>query len=305
MSQTPPPEVPGDRAPTPAAAFERLVNIIERLRAPDGCPWDREQTHRTLRPHLLEEAYETLEAIDAADDAALCEELGDLLMQPVLHAQIAAEENRFDIIRILDNISEKLIRRHPHVFGDTLVSDSGEVLRNWDAIKRAEKAAKSSSPETAAPASVLDDVPSTLPSLSLALKVSKKAARVGFEWPDVGAVMEKLHEEVAELEEALSTPNGDPQHVADELGDLLFTAVNIARWQKIDPELALRDMVSRFSIRFRAMEAKARRNNLDLQQLSPQQWDELWEQAKAELAKPHEPEVRPRGRPATGFTGAN
>ena len=289
MSQTSPSGVLGvgptkpDAALTPAAAFERLVNIIERLRAPDGCPWDREQTHLTLRTHLLEETYETLEAIDQADDAALCEELGDLLMQPVLHAQIAAEENRFDITAILENISEKLVRRHPHVFGDTLVSDSGEVLRNWDAIKRAEKAAKGDVHTSSSTPSVLDDVPSTLPALSLALKVSKKAARVGFEWPDIDAVMEKLHEEVAELEEALSTPD-NPQHVADELGDLLFTAVNIARWQKIDPELALRDMVSRFSLRFRAMEAKAHEQNLDLQQLTPQQWDELWEQVKAEQA---------------------
>lgn len=287
MSQTSPHEVSGDQPVTPAAAFERLVNIVERLRAPDGCPWDREQTHHTLRTHLLEETYETLEAIDAVDDVGLCEELGDLLMQPVLHAQIAAEENRFDITAVLQNISEKLIRRHPHVFGDTLVSDSGEVLRNWDAIKRAEKAAKGDTAATKSPPSVLDDVPSTLPSLSLALKVSKKAARVGFEWPDVDAVVDKLHEEVAELEEALSNPD-NPHHVADELGDLLFTAVNIARWQKIDPELALRDMVNRFSLRFRAMEAKAREQSLDLQQLTPQQWEELWEQVKAESTKPNE-----------------
>jgi len=275
MSQTPPPTA-ADL--TPAAAFDRLVNIVERLRAPDGCPWDREQTHRTLRTHLLEETYETLEAIDTNDDAALCEELGDLMLQPVLHAQIAAEDDRFDIASVLNGISDKLVRRHPHVFGDTMVSDSGEVLVNWEAIKRAEKAAKGT--VATAPASVLDDIPATLPALTQALKVSKKAARVGFEWPDIAGVLEKLHEEVAELEEALSAANPDQQRVAEELGDLMFTAVNIARWNKVDPELALRDMVNRFSTRFRAMEAVARDRGLELAQLSPEQWEELWGQAK-------------------------
>ena len=277
-----------NEASTPAAAFQRLVQIIERLRALDGCPWDREQTHQSLRTHLLEEAYETMEAIEAADDANLCEELGDLLMQPLLHAQIAAEEERFDIVAVLEAVSDKLVRRHPHVFGDIAVSDSGEVLRNWDAIKQSEKEAKhngrahlSSDPQSSRrEPSILDDVPRSLPSLSLALKVSKKAAKAGFEWPDVEAVMDKLREEVAELEEALNEPGDNKDRVADELGDLLFTAVNVARWKKIDPELALRDTVQRFSRRFQLMEDQARQGGLDLYSLTPQHWDALWENAK-------------------------
>jgi tetrapyrrole methylase family protein/MazG family protein len=268
--------------PSPAAAFDRLAQIIARLRAPDGCPWDREQTHLTLRTHLLEETYETLDAIEIGDDAALCEELGDLLMQPVLHAQIAADERRFDIVAVLDVISDKLVRRHPHVFGNATVSGSGEVLTNWDAIKRAEKAGKQQGESAVdVPASVLDDIPAALPALSLALKVSKKAAKAGFEWPDVHAVMDKLREEVDELEVALTAQEKNPQHIADELGDLIFTAVNVARWQKIDPELALRDMVRRFTARFHAMEAAARLQGLDINDLNPRQWDELWNTAKA------------------------
>lgn len=264
---------------TPAQAFARLAEIIARLRAPDGCPWDREQTHLTLRTHLLEETYETLDAIEAGDDAALCEELGDLLMQPVLHAQIAADESRFDIVQVLNVISDKLVRRHPHVFGDVTVSGSGEVLTNWDAIKRAEKAGKKQA-ESAGSASILDDVPVNLPSLSLAMKVSKKAAKAGFEWPDMPAVMEKLHEEVAELEAALVAPQQDVQHIADEIGDLLFTVVNVARWQKIDPELTLRDMVHRFTARFRDMESRAAAHGWELESLTTQQWDDLWNEAK-------------------------
>ncbi|HEX8550134.1 MAG TPA: nucleoside triphosphate pyrophosphohydrolase [Abditibacteriaceae bacterium] len=262
---------------TPAEAFEQLHGIIARLRAPDGCPWDREQTHETLRAHLLEEAYETLDAIDRKHDADLCEELGDLLMQPLMHADIAKEEKRFDIVDVLNGISEKLIRRHPHVFGETVVADSGEVLRNWDAIKKQEKAERGVK-ET----SVLDGVPDVLPSLTRALKISKKAAKVGFEWPDITGVLDKLREETAEIEVEIAA--GDDARLAEELGDLLFTAVNIARWRKIDPELALRDGVARFEGRFRAMEAAATARGLELKALSPAEWDALWNEAKNRAA---------------------
>lgn len=269
-----------NQKPTPAQAFDRLAQIIARLRAPDGCPWDREQTHTTLRTHLLEEACETMDAIDGGDDAHLCEELGDLLMQPVLHAQIAEEENRFDIVDVIEGISDKLVRRHPHVFGDTIVADSGEVLTNWDAIKKAEKANKGQN-ET----SILAGVPGTLPSLMQALEVSKKAIKVGFEWPDIQGVLDKLHEEIAELEaEIVQAPDvkdeAARERIAEELGDVLFTAVNLARWRKINPELALRDTVARFRSRFEKMEAAAHEQGLNLEELTPQQWDDLWEDAK-------------------------
>ncbi|MDQ3813693.1 MAG: nucleoside triphosphate pyrophosphohydrolase [Armatimonadota bacterium] len=268
--------------PTPAAAFERLVQIIARLRAPDGCPWDREQTHVSLRTHLLEEACETMDAIDRGSDAHLREELGDLLMQPILHAQIAAEEQRFDIVDVLEGISDKLVRRHPHVFGDINVADATEVLRNWDAIKRAEKAEKAAANESPHPASILDDVPRTLPALALALEVSKKAVKVGFEWPDIAGVLDKLREETEELETALQDVSETRERIAEELGDLLFTAVNVARWKGINPELALRDTVRRFSERFQTMERYARQHGLELEKLTPEQWDAMWEEAKVE-----------------------
>lgn len=265
--------------PTPAQAFERLAQIIARLRAPDGCPWDREQTHVTLRTHLLEEACETMDAIDGGDDAHLCEELGDLLMQPVLHAQIAEEESRFDIVDVIEGISNKLVRRHPHVFGEVTVADSGEVLTNWEAIKKAEKEQKGQTQN-----SILSGVPNTLPSLMQALEVSKKAVKVGFEWPDMAGVLAKLHEEIAELEEEIALSNSKDetarQRITEELGDVLFTVVNIARWHKINPELALRDTVTRFRGRFEKMEDTARQQGLNLEKLTPQQWDELWEAAK-------------------------
>jgi MazG family protein len=270
--------------PTAGEAFEQLVSILARLRAPDGCPWDREQTHETLRTHLIEEAYETLDAIERGHDNDLKEELGDLLMQPLFHAQIAGEEARFDIVDVLHEINSKLIRRHPHVFGDVQADSTDKVLANWDAIKKQEKAAKSGDESTSDGApSVLDDVPEALPSLMLALKISKKAAKAGFEWPDVQGVMDKLREETAELEVALQ--EGDKERVTEELGDLLFTAVNVARWQKINPELALRDMVRRFTARFQAMEAEAHKRGLDIHQLSPEVWDELWNLAKQTIDK--------------------
>ena len=260
-----------------AAAFARLVEIIARLRAPDGCPWDREQTHMTLRPHLIEETYEVLHAIEQSDDDNLREELGDLLMQPIMHAQIAAEEDRFDIAGVLEGIADKLVRRHPHVFGEVDVENSEEVLRNWDAIKKQEKGTKQNAVGST-PEPVLEAIPTSQPALMLALEISKKAAKLGFEWPDAAGVLDKLHEEVDELQEAMNGVNRE--RISEELGDLLFTVVNIARWQKINPELALRDMTTRFKHRFAHMEIAATENGLALESLSPEQWEELWQQAK-------------------------
>lgn len=256
--------------------FARLAALMRVLRAPGGCPWDREQTPNSLRPYLLEEAYEVLAAIEAGDDENLREELGDLLLQPVFHAQIASEEGRFTIADALRSINEKLIRRHPHVFGDVQADDSAQVLANWNSIKQAEKAAR---PAESSASSVLDGVSRAQASLSLAQEVSKKAARVGFEWPNEAGVLEKLREEVSELEEALQSNNRE--RIGEELGDALFTLVNIARWRKIDAELSLRDMTTRFSNRFRAMEALSRQRGLDLQVLGAPEWDALWNEAKA------------------------
>ena len=287
------PFVPPEEA---AAAFARLAKIVARLRAPDGCPWDREQTHLTLRRHLLEETYETLEAIEEEDDAHLCEELGDLLMQPVMHAQLAAEENRFDIAQVLNGISDKLVRRHPHVFGDVKAADSDAVLRNWDAIKKQEKDDKVAAQNVreyshdGAPPSILDGVATTLPSLSLAQEVSKRAAKSGFEWPQENDVLEKLREEIAELQHELEIANprdkqDNRERISEELGDVLFTAVNVARWRGLDAELALRDGVNRFCERFRAMERLASTRGLALSDLSPEAWDALWNEAKRETQR--------------------
>ncbi len=261
-----------------ATQFARLVEIIAQLRAPDGCPWDREQTHLSLRRHLIEESYEVVDAIESGSDDNLCEELGDLLMQPVMHAQIAKEENRFEIANVLESICAKLVRRHPHVFGEVTVSDSGEVLKNWDAIKKVEKQNKFGLAQAGSTPS-LGEAPAALPALMHALEVSKKAAKLGFEWPDVAGVLEKAREEIAELEFAMQ--NESAERVAEELGDLLFTVVNIARWQKVDPELALRDMVGRFRARFSRMEDTARESGFELGVLTPEKWDELWNEAKS------------------------
>lgn len=275
-----------DRAPLPideasrqaGDEFARLASLMRILRAPGGCPWDREQTPASLRPYLLEEAYEVLAAIEAGDDENLREELGDLLLQPVFHAQIASEEGRFSLADALRSINEKLIRRHPHVFGSVQADDSAQVLVNWNAIKQQEKAARSEE-HPSSTASILDGVSRAQASLSLAQEVSKKAARAGFEWPDEAGVLDKLREEVRELEEALASNNRE--RIAEELGDALFTLVNIARWRKIDAEFSLRDMVARLSSRFRDMEAVARERNLALQVLGAADWDALWNEAKA------------------------
>jgi len=247
--------------------FQELVQIVDRLLGPGGCPWDREQTHESLKKHLLEEAYEVLDAIDSGDPERLKEELGDLLLQPIMHAQMAKSEGQFDSSDVAKGISEKLIRRHPHVFGDVAVEDADEVLRNWDLIKKSEKKTEN--------ASILEGVPKGMASLLRAHEVSKRAARVGFEWPNLDSVFEKLHEEESELKAAIK--DGDGERIESEVGDLLFTAVNIARWCHVEPEEALRKMLNRFTARFKEME---RTTPIPLRELDPEAWNNLWVAAK-------------------------
>lgn len=250
--------------------FYGLVDVVDRLLGPGGCPWDIEQTHQTLKKYLLEEAYELMQAIDDDDDSAMREELGDVLLQPLMHSQKKQLSAGWGIDTVAQGITDKLVRRHPHVFGDTQADDSAAVLRNWDAIKKQEKGGGADNA-----VSILDGVPRAMPALLLALEISKRAARAGFEWPDMEAVWGKFHEEEREVQEALA--GGDKSKIADEFGDLLFTVVNLARWAKVDPEDALRQMVTRFRTRFEEMERHA---NKPLTELSPQEWDDLWNAAK-------------------------
>lgn len=264
-----PDELPADGVLViPRRPMDQLADVCDRLLGPGGCPWDQAQTHQTLKKHLIEEAYEVLDAIDAEDSQSLCEELGDLLLQPVLHAQMRSyRTGEWDIDAVAQGIVEKLIRRHPHVFGEVHAADAEEVLRNWDRIKREEKGDQ--------PRGVLAGVPRSLPALLRAHEVSKRAVRAGFEWPDVAGVFEKLREEELELREAIE--QGNPDHIESEVGDLLFTIVNIARWAKVEPEEALRKMVDRFCARFAAMEKLATK---PLQELTLEEWDDLWVRAK-------------------------
>jgi tetrapyrrole methylase family protein/MazG family protein len=246
--------------------YTKLSIIMDLLLGPFGCPWDREQSHDSLKKYLLEEAYESLDAIDRRDFGSLAEELGDLTLQPVFHARLADRDGYFDFNDPLHQICTKLIRRHPHVFGDTDVADAAEVLKNWDQIKKSEKESTNS---------IISGVPKAMPSLGRAHEISKRAVRAGFEWPNIGGVLAKVREEVAELEEAIL--EGDQDHIKSEIGDLLFTIVNLARWQNIDAEDSLRLMLNRFQERFESMEANATK---PLTELTFEEWDELWNQAK-------------------------
>lgn len=271
-------ETPGDLTvlyvpPLPLpGAFETFQNTVARLRAPDGCPWDRQQTHQSLRPGLLEETYEVLAALDAEDMDALREELGDLLLHIVMQAQMATEEGRFRMADVIAQENAKLIRRHPHVFAGVEVSGVADVLANWEKIKQAEKAEEEAPGEGV---SALAGVPPALPALAQAQAYGRKAARVGFDWPDVHGVVAKVHEEIAEVEAART-----PEERAAELGDLLFAIVNWARWLNVDAETALRQANARFARRFAAVEAQARAQGVDLRQMSLEALDALWEAAK-------------------------
>jgi len=254
--------------PKNLSQFATLIGIIARLRAPDGCPWDRKQTHSSLRENLLEECYEVLEALDEGDSRRLCNELGDLLMQVVLHAQIATEAGEFELGDVISSINSKLIHRHPHVFGSLKVKDADEVLVNWEALKEEERGSE---------ASMLDNVPKQMPALSYSQEIQDRVARVGFDWEDIDGVIDKLAEEVDEFKRADSQ-----ERRAQEFGDLLFTLANIARRLGVDLEAALRQANLRFYRRFSYMEKLCRQRGLTFSELSFNEQNALWEEAKKE-----------------------
>jgi len=261
--------------------FLVLVDLVDRLRGPDGCPWDREQTFDTLKPLLLEEAYETLEALDSGDRAAFCSELGDLLFQVAFLSQMAETEGAFDIDEVAQGVVDKMVRRHPHVFGDAKADSAEGVLHQWEDIKRQERGGGSDG--RGGETSILDHLP-RLPALLTALKITGKASRVGFDWSHIDGVVEKLEEEVGELRQALeSPPAARRENVEQEVGDLLFAAVNIARFLDIDPETALRKSNRKFVKRFQFMEAALRRGGRDLGNTTLDEMEELWRQAKKAL----------------------
>ncbi|MFC1538054.1 nucleoside triphosphate pyrophosphohydrolase [Candidatus Latescibacterota bacterium] len=252
--------------------FEELVTIMKTLHSPGGCPWDSEQTHESLRPYLIEEAYEVIEAIDSGSDEHLAEELGDVLLQVVFHAQIAASEGRFTIDDVLIGIIDKLKRRHPHVFGDTIVENSGEVLKNWEEIKRKEKRGKKTD------GSVLDGLPKKLPALIKARRIQEKVSRVGFDWEKSEEIMLKIDEELAELKKA--GRSNDRDAIEEEIGDLLFSVANYARFVSLCPEDALRKTIDKFQKRFRYIEQELPKRGKKLGEASLEEMDELWEEIK-------------------------
>jgi tetrapyrrole methylase family protein/MazG family protein len=273
--------------------FDKVVAIMAQLRAPGGCPWDRKQTHESLKPYLIEETYEALETIDRRDFAKLKEELGDVLLQVLFHSQIGAEEGTFTMDGVLQHLGDKLVRRHPHVFGEDVTGEpslnSDQVVHRWEDIKRAERK------NAGKPDSVLHDIPQALPALLRAYQTQVRAARVGFDWPDspqgLAAVLSKVEEEIGELREAVtdapapphatasSKPEPTPE-MAAELGDLLFSLVNVARHLKVNPEESLRQATNRFTERFQFIEREATRNGQSIQDLTMAEMDQYWESAK-------------------------
>lgn len=251
--------------------IDELRKIVARLRAPDGCPWDREQTHASLRGSVIEEAYETVEAINEGDDAHFCEELGDLLLQVAMHSQMADERGRFSFDDVVSVLNAKLIRRHPHVFGEAEAANTEAVLQRWEEIKRAEKGNKQ--------ASLLDGVSAALPALLHAEKITKRAARVGFDWESPVQVIGKIREELAETEEAIGL--GDPVKIEEEMGDLLFAAVNLARKIKVEPEVALRRATGKFSRRFQALETALKERGRKPEECTLAEMDVIWDEIKA------------------------
>ena len=255
-----------------AAQMARLLQIMARLRRPgDGCPWDLEQTLDTIKPHLIEEAYEALDAMESGNREHLAEELGDLLLQIVFQSQIAAQEGSFNFAEVAQGICDKLIRRHPHIYGEVKVADSKEVLRNWDAIKKTEKHIR---------VSALDGVPKHVPPLHRAYQLQKRAARVGFDWSDIRDVYAKLDEEIVELKEAIAQK--DRKHVVEELGDVIFSVVNIARFMKVDPAYALEITNAKFSRRFRVVEGEIVASGRKMKDCTLAQMDEIWDRLRAE-----------------------
>lgn len=258
----------------------RLLDIMARLRDPDsGCPWDVQQTYATIAPYTIEEAYEVADAIAAGDRAALREELGDLLLQVVFHARIAEEEGVFDFDAVARAIADKMVHRHPHVFGDTDIADNAAQRVHWEELKAAERDAKAA--REGRKASVLDGIPSALPALMRAEKLGKRAARVGFEWPNVDGALAKLDEEIAELKAEVAT--ADVERLRDEVGDVLFSVVNVARHLKIDPEAALRDANAKFERRFHAVEAGLAAQGKEFSAATLDEMEAHWRRAKREL----------------------
>lgn len=248
--------------------LEELIAVIAKLRAPDGCPWDREQTHQTLRPNMIEEAYEAVDAIDENDMSHLREELGDVLLQVLLHSQIASEKNEFDIEDVAKELKDKLIHRHPHVFGNTNVKDANEVKENWDKLKAEEKTERKSA---------MDGISHSMAALMSAQKISKRAVKQGFEWPDENSLYQCLYSEIEEFKQAEA--EADKANMEEEFGDILFAAVNLARWNKIDAEQALLKANKKFEKRFRKMEELATK---PLNDYTLEEYDTLWCQAKKE-----------------------
>lgn len=255
------------------SSLESFQNLIAHLRSPQGCPWDREQTHQSLRSNLLEEAHEVLKALDEKDILGLREELGDLLLQIVLHAQISNETGEFNLSQVIQGIYEKIVSRHPHVFKDIKIGDAKSVIRKWEELKSIERHENGKSENQG----ILESIPISLPALSLAQEYQKRAARVGFDWSEIKPVLDKVQEELAELEDA---PN--QQRKEEELGDLLFAVVNLVRWYDVDAESALRKMSARFYKRFCFIEEKVRQQGKKMQQMSLEEMDAIWEVAKEE-----------------------
>lgn len=252
-------------------SFDDLVSLMKRLRGPGGCPWDRKQTLPDLKPFVIEEAYEVVDAIDRDERQSLMEEIGDLLLEAVFIAEITREEESFDIYDSITAIHDKLVRRHPHVFGDVEANDAEQVLVNWEKLKNEERKAENKS--------VLAGVPAALPALLKSSRLTEKAARVGFDWRRTEDVFHKIDEEMGELREAVK--GGDGNRIEDEMGDLLFTIANIARKTGVNPEEALQSTNRKFTRRFAAMEASVRASGRNLDQLSLEEMDALWDEAKA------------------------
>jgi len=261
--------IPGSlMADSTGPLFEALLSLMDRLRAEGGCPWDREQTHASLRPYLIEETYEALEALDVGETGHIVEELGDVLFQVVFHCQIAREQGEFTMADVLQAVIQKMTRRHPHVFGNTEVANSGEALRQWEQIKRTEAGAEG------IPRSALDGVPKSLPSLLRAQRLQVKAGRVGFDWPTWREAWSKVREEMVEADEAMVA--GDADRVKAELGDLLFSLVNVARLLEIDAEGSLRQAADTFTRRFKEVEAAMRAEGRQVDEASPEELDRQW-----------------------------
>jgi len=277
-------KTPKQKKLTAGEWFERLVALQARLRAPNGCPWDREQTHATLRTYLIEEAYEVLDAMKSGDDAKFANEMGDLLLQVVFHSQIATEEGRFTVADVIREVHEKMVRRHPHVFGEKRAKDAAEVLRNWEQIKAQERAGAQERQEHGEAEkkeqrkSLLDGVPRGLPATMEGLQLTRKASRAGFDWDNAAGVFEKLREEFAELLRA--SDEKDAAKMEEEMGDLLFAGVNLARFLQVDPEIALKNANAKFARRFREMERRSAENGQAFGDVARAEKEKLWEAAK-------------------------